>query len=287
MNAQTGAEPTSLANRLAADRPLVAVGVFDALSAVIAEQAGFEALFLSGSSLALTQLARPDVGLMTLTELADATSRICDRVAVPVLVDADHGFGNALNVNRAVRALERAGASGIQLEDRVEVVLPSAISERPVVAISAMVDKIKAALDARVSAATVISARTDAIYSHGLEAAVERAQCCIDAGADMVFVEGCKCDADRRAVVGQLAAQRPVLFNTGILPATEIPAYQVLAAAGYAVILFPGIAASAAGNAMEKTLSDLRGWPAGRALTQPVFDSAAVIGAAAFMKPFG
>ncbi|MEE4185661.1 MAG: isocitrate lyase/PEP mutase family protein [Gammaproteobacteria bacterium] len=286
MNGQATTVNESLAARLAADRPVLAVGVFDALSAVIAEQTGFEALFLSGSSLALTQLARPDVGLLTLTELADATSRICERVTVPLLVDADHGFGNALNVSRAVRTLERAGASGIQLEDRVEAVLPKHISERPVVAVTTLVDKIRAAVDARVSATTVISARTDAMYSHGLSAAIERAQRCIEAGADMVFVEGCKSADDRRAVVEALAGQRPVLFNTSIMPAEAIPAYEVLAAAGYAVILFPGIAASAAGGAVQTTLDRLQGWAAGGELPRSDFNAATVIGTAAFLKPF-
>jgi 2-methylisocitrate lyase-like PEP mutase family enzyme len=280
------ADKPNLAARLAAARPLLAVGVFDALSAVLAEQAGFEAVFLSGSSLALTQLARPDVGLLTLTELADATMRISERVAVPLLVDADHGFGNALNVSRAVRLLERAGAAGIQLEDRVEAAVPGDIQQRPVVSMEVMLGKLHAALDARAADTTVISARTDVLYSQGVDAAIERAQRCIEAGADMVFVEGCKTAEERRSVTAQLASQRPLLFNTSILAADELPSAAALAGSGYAVILFPGLAAAAAGSAMQQALAELQQWASGGAWRPPEFDAAAAIAAATFMKRY-
>jgi len=281
-----GIDATALATLLATRRPLLATGVFDALSAVLARRAGFEVLFLSGSALALTQLARPDVGLLTLTELADAVARICQRVDVPLLVDADHGFGNAINVHRAVQVLERAGASGIQLEDRVESALPHAVGQRPVVKVSTMIGKINAALDARAASTTLISARTDALYSRGLDDALERAERYVEAGADMVFVEGCAVDRDRRRVISRLSPRAPVLFNAGILPADGLPPYTELAGLGYTVILFPGIAAAAAGAAMQKSLGDLQAWMAGANFVPPAFDAAETVAASDFMSRF-
>jgi len=280
------ADAAILSTRLAQRPGLVATGVFDALSAVLAERAGFEALFLSGSALALTQLARPDVGLLTLTELADSVARISQRVQVPLLVDADHGFGNAINVSRAVQVLERAGASGIQLEDRVEAALPADLGRRPVVGTEIMLGKLRAALDARRSPTTIISARTDAFYSAGLDDALERAERFIETGADMVFVEGCVSDQDRRRVVAQLSARAPVLFNTSILPPEQLPPCAELAALGYAVILFPAVAVAAAGAAMQESLAGLQAWTKGAGFAPAAFDAGASIGSGPFMKKF-
>jgi 2-methylisocitrate lyase-like PEP mutase family enzyme len=279
-------EARSLATLLAARETLVVAGVYDALSAVLAQRAGFEALFLSGGAVAMTQLARPDVGLITLTETADLVSRICLRVDVPLLVDGDFGFGNAINVSRTVQVLEQAGASGIQLEDRVEAAVPRSLGQRPVVAAAVMVDKIHAAVDARRSRHTVISARSDALFSHGLGDAIERAERYIEAGADMVFVEGCVADGDRRAVVQRLAPRVPVLFNAGILPPGTLPARAELASLGYAVILFPANAVSAAGAALERAFRELQGWRDGAALSAAAFDGSAGIGASEFMARF-
>lgn len=275
-----------LGPRLVERRPLLMAGVFDALSAVLAERAGYEALFLSGSALALTQLGRPDVGLVTLTELADVVARVCARVDVPVLVDADHGFGTAINVSRAVQVLERAGAAGIQLEDRVEAVAPRDLDKRPVVAADVMVGKIRAALDARSSAGTVISARTDALYSRGLEDAMDRAQCFAEAGADMVFVEGCVADADRRRVTGRLAPLAPLLFNASILDPRHLPPYAELRQLGYTVILFPATAAAAAAAGMQKAFRELQGWASGEPFLPEPFDASASIASGAFMERF-
>jgi 2-methylisocitrate lyase-like PEP mutase family enzyme len=185
-----------------------------------------------------------------------------------------------------VQVLERAGASGIQLEDRVEASLPHALAQRPVVEVSTMIGKIHAALDARTASTTLISARTDALYSHGLDDAVERAERYIEAGADMVFVEGCISDHDRRRVIDRLSPRAPVLFNAGILPADGLPPYAELAGLGYTVILFPGVAAAAAGAAMQKSLGDLQAWAAGANFVPPAFDTGEIIGASDFMSRF-
>ncbi len=275
-----------LATRLAERRPLVAAGVFDALSAVLAQRAGFEAVFLSGSALALTQLGRPDVGLLTLTELADVVSRVAARVDVPVLVDADYGFGNAINVYRTVQVLERAGASGIQLEDRVAAAPPVDLARRPVVSAGVMVDKISAALDARESANTVISARTDALYSTSLDDTLSRAECYLDAGADMIFVEGCVTDSARREVAGRLASRTPLLFNAGILDPADLPGFGDLEALGYRAILFPGAAVAAAASAMQRALTELRAWSEGGVFVPASVDLGASIDASAFLDRF-
>lgn len=282
----TGAPALSLRERLAMGRPLVVPGVFDTLSAVLAERAGFEALFVSGSAVALSQLARPDVGLVTLTELADTVARISLRVDVPLLVDGDFGFGGTLNVARTVQLLERAGASGIQIEDRLEATPPALLARRPVVDTAVMLDKIAAALDARSRPGTVISARTDALYSNGFEDALERATRYAEAGADMVFVEGCAGREARQRAGERLAGSCPLLFNAGILPPGSSPSLDELAGQGFAVILFPGTAIAAAAAGMDGGLRGLAGWQAGGDFHAPGFDFSTSIDASGFMARF-
>ena len=261
---------TSLSARLADQRLLVAVGVFDALSAVLAQRQGFEAVFLSGSALGYTQLGRPDVGMLTATELAGVVGRVCDAVDIPILVDADYGFGNAINVYRTVQLLERAGASGIQLEDQQESAPPADIHRKPLVSADVMADKIRAAVDARASSATIISARTDALRGCGMAEALERADRYIEAGADMIFVEGCATDTARHEVASRLASRIPLLFNAGILDAAQLPGREDFEQLGYAVILFPRHSVAAAARAMQSALADLQAWAGGKTVAQPV-----------------
>ena len=170
---------TTLKLRLAEPRVLLAPGVYDALSALIAEQAGCEALYLSGASIAYTRLGRSDVGLTTYTEVADSLARITERVRLPVIVDAGTGFGNALNVLRTVRGFERAGASMIQLEDQTVPKRCGHLDGKAVIPTAEMCGKLKAALDARHSAQTLVLARTDALALEGLDAALDRAEACL------------------------------------------------------------------------------------------------------------
>jgi 2-methylisocitrate lyase-like PEP mutase family enzyme len=158
---------------------VLAPGVYDALSALIAEQAGFGALYLSGASIAYTRLGRSDIGLTTYSEVEDTLARITERVATPVIVDADTGFGNALNTQRTVRGLERAGAAMIQLEDQTFPKRCGHLDGKAVIPAAEMRGKLRAAVDARAHASTLILARTDALAVEGLEAALDRA----DAGA--------------------------------------------------------------------------------------------------------
>lgn len=228
----------TLRERLASGEVLKAPGIFDALSARLAERAGFPLAFLSGSAMGFSQLGRPDVGLLSLTEVALCLDRISDRVNIPVVVDVDSGFGNALAVGRTVRTLERAGASGLQLEDQLNTKPASQASERPLVETKVMVDKIKAALDSRTSHETLLSARSDAVYSEGLPAALDRGAAYLEAGADLLFIEGLAKRDDLAEVCAQFAARVPLVYNTQC--AKETPEVEELESLGYRVLLFPG-----------------------------------------------
>jgi 2-methylisocitrate lyase-like PEP mutase family enzyme len=175
--------------RLARNDIVLAPGVYDALSALVAEQAGFEALYLSGASIAYTRLGRSDIGLTTQTEVADTLARITERVSLPVIVDADTGFGNALNTQRTVRGFERAGAAMVQIEDQTFPKRCGHLDGKAVVPVREMVGKLKAALDARASADTLILARTDAVAVEGLDAALDRAEAYLECGVDALFIE--------------------------------------------------------------------------------------------------
>ena len=180
---------TTLRQRLAEPRVLLAPGVYDALSALIAECAGFEALYLSGASIAYTRLGRSDVGLTTFSEVEDTLARITERVATPLIVDADTGFGNALNVQRTVRGLERAGAAMIQLEDQTFPKRCGHLDGKAVVPSPEMCGKLRAALDARNRSDTLILARTDALSVEGFDVALERAEAYLACGVDALFIE--------------------------------------------------------------------------------------------------
>lgn len=226
--------------RLARKPILVAPGVFDALGAALAEAAGFEAVYLSGASLAYTRLGRPDLGLLSVGELAEALLRIRERVDLPVIVDADTGFGNALNVQRTVRLLEGAGAAAIQIEDQVAPKRCGHLRGKALIATAEMVGKIRAALDARRDARTLIVARTDAIAVEGFEAALARASAYADAGADLLFVEAPRDAAELAAIPRRLGDRLPLLANMVEGGATPILSARELEALGYALVIFPG-----------------------------------------------
>jgi 2-methylisocitrate lyase-like PEP mutase family enzyme len=248
----------SLRARLGQAPPVVMPGVFDALSALIAEKAGFDGVFLSGSALAYTQLGRPDVGLVTLSEVAASLERIRERISIPILVDADSGFGNALNVARTVRVFEQAGANAIQIEDQINHKRPGDLTARPLVATAEMTGKIKAALDARRSADTLISARSDAPFTVGFEEVMDRAHAYSEAGADIIFVEGLSELAHIQKLSAAFKGVKPLLFN--LIDGGKAPVQTVdeLAALGFAIVLFPGAAVQSAATAMEKALAALK-----------------------------
>ncbi|WP_034159732.1 isocitrate lyase/PEP mutase family protein [Sphingomonas sp. ERG5] len=254
---------------LAGGRLMRAPGVFDTLSGVLAEQAGFEAVFLSGSALAWSHLARPDIGLLSASEVATILMRLSDRIGIPVLVDADSGFGNAIQVTRTVRQFEAAGAAGIQIEDQAEIKSPGAPTDRPLVPLEAMVGKLKAALDARRHDDTLISARTDAVSSVGFDEALRRAAAYIDAGADLIFVESLSEPAEIQRLVRELGGARPLVHNImegGVSPLTSATA---AGEAGFSLILFPGAVIQATARAGQDAL---RALAAAERPSRPVFD---------------
>lgn len=242
-----------LRRALAAPSVLIMPGIYDALSAVLAEQAGFGGVFLSGSALAFSQLGRPDIGLLSPTEIALACDRIADRVSIPVFVDADSGYGNTANLQRLVGMLERAGASGLQLEDQEPVKPSDALASRPVISREAMLGKIAAALDARQDANLVVSIRTDAVFTLGFDEALERAALFAEAGADMIFVEGLKRMDDMARLVKAVGGRAPLLHNFLSLKDAPVRSNNELSALGYRVALLPTIGINASAAAMLKS----------------------------------
>lgn len=230
----------NLRERLEQPRPLLAPGVYDALSALLAEQAGFEAVYLSGAAVAYTQLGRSDVGLTTATETAHVLARITDRVRVPVIVDADTGYGNALNVQRTVRDFERAGAAMIQLEDQDFPKRCGHLSGKSVVSTQEMQGKLRAALDARHSSDTLILARTDAVAVEGVEAALERAQAYLECGVDALFIEALRSHEDMQRACDRFAHRIPLLANMIEGGLTPVQSASQLGEIGFRIVIFPG-----------------------------------------------
>jgi 2-methylisocitrate lyase-like PEP mutase family enzyme len=226
--------------RLAQDKVLLAPGVYDALSALIAEQTGFEALYLSGASIAYTLLGRSDIGLTTFTEVQQTLSHITDRVKLPVIVDADTGFGNALNTQRTVRGFENAGAAMIQLEDQSFPKRCGHLDGKSVIPAAEMCGKLKAALDARHNTATLILARTDALASEGLEAALERAEQYLTCGVDAIFIEALRTPEQIAAGCARFAKRTPLLANMVEGGKTPVQNANALFAQGFKIVIFPG-----------------------------------------------
>ena len=229
----------NLKQRLAKPRALLAPGVYDALSALVAAQAGFEALYLSGASIAYTLLGRSDVGLTTYSEVAETLARITERVALPVIVDADTGFGNALNVQRTVKGFERAGAAMIQLEDQTFPKRCGHLDGKSVVPVQEMVGKLKAALDARTSS-TLILARTDALAVEGMEAAFERAEAYVECGVDALFIEALRTPEQMDAACQRFGSRIPLLANMVEGGKTPVQSAAELEARGFRIVIFPG-----------------------------------------------
>lgn len=219
---------------------VVAPGCYDALTASIAEAAGFEALYLSGAAIAYTKLGRPDIGLVSMAEVADTLAHIRERVALPIVVDADTGFGNALNVQRTVRVFERAGATALQLEDQTFPKRCGHLADKGVIPAGEMAGKIRAAVDARASDKTLIVARTDAVAVEGFERAVERAHLYAKAGADMLFIEAPKTREELARVVAACGTTIPLMANMvegGMTPIVPAPDLEKI---GFSFVIFPG-----------------------------------------------
>jgi len=241
----------SFKTRLARKDIVLAPGVYDALSALVAEQAGFEALYLSGASIAYTRLGRSDIGLTTFTEVEDTLARITERVNLPVIVDADTGFGNALNTQRTVRGFERAGAAMVQIEDQTFPKRCGHLDGKAVVPEREMVGKLKAALDARASSDTLILARTDAVAVEGLEAALDRAEAYLACGVDALFIEALRSPEQMDAACRRFGDRVPLLANMVEGGKTPIQDADALQAHGFRIAIFPGGTARAVVHTLQ------------------------------------
>lgn len=239
-----------------ARRGVLVPGAFNALSARVVADLGFEAIYVTGAGVTNMWFGLPDQAFMGLTDIADHTARIRDAVEVPLIVDADTGFGNALNTYHAVRTLERAGADCIQLEDQVSPKRCGHFNGKEVITTDEMLGKIKAAVDARRDPDLLIMARTDAAAVHGFEAAVERAQRFAEAGADILFVEAVTSADEIRALPRRLA--QPQLMNMVIGGKTPIFSAQELGGLGYGIVLYANAALQGAVAGMQKALTVLR-----------------------------
>jgi len=241
------------------DGPAVlAPGVYDAMTALIAEQAGFEALYLSGGAVAYTLLGRSDVGLTTEKEAVEVLARITDRVRTPVIVDGDTGFGNALNTQRTVRDFERAGAAMIQLEDQTFPKRCGHLENKTLVPAAEMCGKLRAALDARHDAGTLILARTDAVAVEGLDAAMERAEAYLACGVDALFVEAVHSSEQMDTVCGRFASRIPMLANMVEGGKTPIQSAAELGGRGYRIVIYPGGTARFASRQFQRYFASLK-----------------------------
>ena len=247
---------TKLKAVLARREALPFPGAANAMFARVIEELGFEVCYVTGAGIANMHLGAPDIGLTTLTEVAAAVSSIADSVSVPLLVDADTGFGNAVNMVRTVKVLERAGAAGIQIEDQVFPKKCGHFEGKDVVPLDEMVSKIKAAVDARHDADFQIIARTDARAVHGLDDAIARAQAFVEAGADATFVEA-PVSLDEMARIGR-DIPVPQIANIVFGGKTPDPGREALAAMGFSGVLYANAALQAALRASYRVLSALK-----------------------------
>lgn len=231
---------------------LLAPGVCDALTALIAEQSQAKAVYLSGAGIAYTRFGRPDIGLVSMAEVADTIALIRDRVTLPLIVDADNGFGNALNVQRTMRVFERAGANALQLEDQTMPKRCGHLDGKTLISAAEMAGKVRAAADARSSEETLIIARTDAIAVEGLNAALDRAELYVEAGADVLFIEAPQERAQLETIASSFSGRIPLMANMVEGGKTPIHGTDDLQSLGFSLVIFPGGVV----RAMAKTVGD-------------------------------
>jgi 2-methylisocitrate lyase-like PEP mutase family enzyme len=249
---------TTRLKELAAKRQALTVpGVANALFARVAEDVGFPVIYATGAGIANMHLGAPDIGLTTLTEVATAVAAMADAVSIPLIVDADTGFGNALNMVRTVRVLERAGAAGLQIEDQVFPKRCGHFAGKHVVPADEMIQKIKAAADTRIDQDLQIIARTDARAIEGLDSAIERAHRYAEAGADLTFVEAPLSLIELKRIAKELKV--PQIANIVHGGKTPDPGRAALAELGFSIVLYANAALQAALRACTQVFSDLKG----------------------------
>ena len=225
---------------------LLAPGIYDALSGLIAEQSGAQAVYLSGASIAYTRFGRSDVGLISVSEVHDTLAAVTDRIKIPIIVDADTGFGNALNVQRTIRNFERAGAAAIQIEDQSFPKRCGHLDGKVLIKTDEMVGKVKAAVDARKTSDTLIIARTDARAVDGLQEAIDRAHTYKEAGADILFIEAPRSVDELKIIRKSFHLNTPLLANMVEGGKTPVKTANDLKSLGFDIVIFPGGAVRAA-----------------------------------------
>ena len=225
---------------------LLAPGIYDALSGLIAEQSGAQAVYLSGASIAYTRFGRSDVGLISVSEVHDTLAAVTDRIKIPIIVDADTGFGNALNVQRTIRNFERAGAAAIQIEDQSFPKRCGHLDGKVLIKTDEMVGKVKAAVDARKTSDTLIIARTDARAVEGLQEAIDRAHTYEEAGADILFIEAPRSVDELKIIRKSFHLNTPLLANMVEGGKTPVKTAEDLKSLGFNIVIFPGGAVRAA-----------------------------------------
>ncbi|MEK6439663.1 isocitrate lyase/PEP mutase family protein [Pseudonocardia sp. T1-2H] len=253
----TPARLRELLARVPETGPVILPGAYDGLSARLVEAAGFDGVYMTGFGSTATLLGKPDVGLLSGSEMADNARRLASAVGIPLVADADTGYGNAVNVARTVAEYERAGVAGIQLEDQVSPKKCGHMAGKAIVPAAEMVGKLHAAVDARRDPDLVLIARTDAIAVDGVDAAIERARAYLAAGADALFVEAPTTEADVERIAGELAGEAPLVFNWvegGRTPPIDVGTIGKL---GFAMVLFPIGALLAATAGMRNYLAEL------------------------------
>jgi 2-methylisocitrate lyase-like PEP mutase family enzyme len=250
----TAVSPATLRELLSRDEPIVAPGAYDALGAMLIERAGFPAAYMSGAATSVS-LGLPDYGLLTMSEMVDNAASLARSVSIPVIADADTGYGSELNVTRTVRAYEAAGVAAIHLEDQVMPKRCGHLDGKQVVDRSRFVSLIEAAVAARRSDDFVIIARTDAAATHGLDEAIERANAALSAGADMAFVEAVSTLEEASAVPRRVHG--PCMLNLVGGGKTPVRGMAEAAEMGYKLVIFPVVLLAANIDAMQRSLTAL------------------------------
>ena len=248
--------PASLKTLIRRGRIVTAPGAYDALSALLIEQAGFEAIYMTGNGQAASMLGLPDVGLITLTEMAERVRSTRAVTSVPLIVDADVGYGSLINVRRAMRELEAAGASAVQLEDQASPKKCGHELGRNLVSVEEMGQRLRAAVDGRMNPDTLIVARTDARTTYGLAEAIRRGREYARAGADVIFVESPESEAELREVTSSI--QAPTLANMVETGRTPYLSSERLGELGFALAIYPGTGFLAATYAVRAAMTELR-----------------------------
>jgi 2-methylisocitrate lyase-like PEP mutase family enzyme len=247
---------------------IIAPGIYDPLTALVATQAGFHSLYVSGAAIAYTRLGRPDIGLVSVSEVVETVALISDRVDANLIVDADNGYGNALNVERTVRLFEKAGAQAIQIEDQGFPKRCGHLDDKTLIPVDEMAGKIKAAVDSRRSRDTLIIARTDAVAVEGFDRAIERALLYRAAGADLLFVEAPKAREELANIVKRFDGNVPLVANMVEGGKTPMLSSSELEALGFSLVIFPGGIV----RSLAKTAVDYYASLAAHGSTQPFRD---------------